>query len=154
MAGFGSLSFGGGPYGLGTPATAPVPGGLPLTDVQNGEVTGSRRLHTSSRDYVFDSFGRIEGMGDVRQLMQLAFLTDRGSSALPTLGHDLRKIDRITDSTRKRIQTAVEVAIEPLVLRGLVQLVAVEIKRVHPSGVSLKVRWRDLGAGIEQETIL
>jgi len=154
MVGFGTLSFGEGPYGLGTPATAPVPGGAPLTDVASGEITGSRRIHTSSRDYVFDSYGRIEGMDDVRQLVQLAFLTDRGTSALPTLGHDLRKIDRITDSTRKRIQTAVEVAIEPLVQRGLVELVSVEIRRAHPSGVTLKVRWRDVGAGIEQETTL
>lgn len=152
MAGFGEMAFGLTPYGTGTPATAPVPGGRPLAGTIDGEPTGSRLIDASTGDYVFDSYGRISGMGNAKQLVLLAAKTDRGTSALLTLGHELRKIQRITRSTPKEVQTKVEVAFGPLIQRGLVSLLSVSTESTGSSGVYAVIRWRDLTTNQEHET--
>ena len=79
MAGFGTISFGSGPYGLGTPATQADPPSGPA---------GCRYLNPASKDYEQDSTtGQLAQMPPLRQRVLLAVMTDIGSStALAQLG--------------------------------------------------------------------
>jgi hypothetical protein len=150
--GFGSQPFGSTPYGLGSPATAPARGGALLRDATTGQSRGSRKINPSTRDYELDEYGRLLGMSDVHQLVLLAVSTTKGSAAMRTLGHELRKIERISANFIRRVESALTTAVQHLVDAGLVEVVDVEVELVRPSVARARLRWRDLTTGLDEET--
>lgn len=143
MSGFGSQAGGSTPYGIGTPATAPAPGGAVLHNPAANASTGSRRIDPKTRDYVIAN-GRILGMNDTQQLVLMAVLTVRGSSAMPALGHRLGDIETMGDDFDRAVRAAYEEALADLVARRLIEVVGIEIRRLHPGSAHIRIRWRDI----------
>lgn len=112
------------PYGFGTPAVAPTPGGavnLIPTGVQLGSLALSLDPATRGQ-YVFDSHGRRIGMSDVSHMVILAMLTVRGSSCVQNLGQRLIEIAKVTPTVGADIRQRVEEALSDLVARGFVRI--------------------------------
>lgn len=152
MPGFASQNFGRSPYGIGQPADTDPNGGGPLRDQFTGQATGSRRIDPRSKDYLLNEWGRIRGMSDTQQLVLLAISTDRGSSAVRELGHELKKIDRITDNFERRVDSTLRTALEHLVQRGDIQVVSVTVERHSvPGRAFARVVWRDLVSQTEPQ---
>lgn len=154
MSGFGSQPFGSSPYGLGTPSTAPSVGGVVLRDAFTGESTGSRKIDPFTGDYSVDAHGRILGMSDTQQLVLMAVRTDKGSSAMRSLGHSLRSIERITTNFTRRVDAELRAAVQHIVNRGLIAVLETSVELVRPGVALARLRWRDLAAGVEQETLI
>jgi len=155
MPGFGSQPYGSSPYGIGTPTTATSPGGAVLRHPEAATQTGSRRIDPVTRDYVTDENGRTLGMGDVQQLVAIAFATVKNSSAVQGLGQDLSSIESITDNVDRRVAEVIESALAHLTQRKLVELIGVTTTRLHSGALRINVRWRDLTSGpfsVEQKS--
>ncbi len=152
MSGFGNQPYGSSPYGIGTPITATAPGGAVLRETSTGSSLGSRLINAETRDYVVDENGRIVGMSDVQQLMQIALGTVKGSSAMLGLGHALATLDVITDNVERRVATIVDDAVLHLTSRKLVEILSVVTTRMHAGALHIVVRWRDLTTGLEQKS--
>jgi hypothetical protein len=146
MSGFGSQPFGSSPYGLGTPAVATDLGGATLAD-QNGVQQGSRRIDPLTKDYVLDDTGRIAGMANTHQLVLLAVSTTKGTAAMRTLGHELKKIERISANFVRRVDTTLRACVQHLVLRGLIEVVGTSVQVARPGVGFAKLNWRDLTSG-------
>src|SRR5687768_14948454 len=146
MAGFGSQPYGSSPYGIGTPAVATNLGGATLTD-EAGVQRGSRRIDPYTKDYVLDETGRIAGMSNVHQLVQLAVSTTKGTAAMRALGHDLRRIDRISANFVRRVDTTLRAAVQRLVSQGLIEVVGTSVEVARPGVGFARLQWRDLTSG-------
>jgi hypothetical protein len=151
MSGFGSQPLGSTPYGLGTPASAPIPGGAVLRNPATNASTGSRRIDPKTGDYVLDDSGRILGMSDTQQLVFMAVLTVRGSSAMATLGHRLDDIETMGSSFEREVEATYQEALADLVARRLIEIVAIDVRRLHPGAAYIKVRWRDVESAEEHD---
>lgn len=151
MSGFGSQPFGASPYGIGTPATAPAQGGKILRDTSNGFSTGSRKIDPLTKDYVLDDYGRLVGMGDLHQLVFLAVSTTKGSSAMRSLGQDLRRIERISSNFQRRVDTTLRAALQSLVNARRIEVISTSVEIIRPGVVRTRLRWRDLETGRENE---
>lgn len=129
ILGLGLSPLGVGPYGLGTPAVAPTPGGAVYRDdqgvQQNGRAISIAR--GSSGQYVYDEFGRAKGMPDVHQMLILAAGTVKGSSVSRNLGQRFFEARYITTDFERQQRTRVEEAFKDLVDRGLIRIDAVEV---------------------------
>jgi hypothetical protein len=150
--GFGLTPRGVGPYGYGTPATAPVPGGGVLRDEKTGATLTGRRIDPRTRQYVFDEYGRILGMPTVPQLMHLALHTEKGSSVLADLGHELRDIETIGADYEHRVETTLAEALSDLVQRGLIRIDKVTTTRFGATGLYTVLSWTDLTTSQEHDT--
>lgn len=154
MSGIGDSPFGLGPYGLGTPAVAPAQGGALLVD-QAGEGQGSRYIDGRTRDFVADQYGRLVGMGNTKQLVQLAVSTEYGSAATIDLGHKLREIQRISDNFTKAVDNVLRTALRKLTDGGLIAILSIDVQRLRSQGGAFaRVRWRDLQTGVEDTEIV
>jgi phage baseplate assembly protein W len=153
MAGFGTVPLGVGPYGVGTPATATdTSAGKIYRDEKTGDSLGSRKIDTRTRQYVFDSYGRIVGMPDVAQLVQIALSTTKGSSVIAGLGHELSSIEDFTTSHAEQVRSTIERALGDLIKRKLVRLNSVDVQRFNQSGAVITVKWTDLTTQREEES--
>lgn len=105
MAGFGSMSCGTSPFGLGTPVTASVPPDGPA---------GCRFLDPHTGDYAQDDDTRqLKQMPRVRQQVLLALKTEYGSStADPTFG--IKRPKKMGDSFESEMKDAVRSALRHL----------------------------------------
>lgn len=147
--GFGGSGFGSSPYGIGTPTSASS-GGKILRNTLTGQSTGSRRLDPKTKDYVLDEYGRIEGMSNVQQLVLVAVSTEQGSSAVRTLGQDLKKIDRITNNFEKRVENVLRAALSHLTDDNLIEIKSITTTRLPTTGRAYtKLVWRDLTTDLE-----
>lgn len=148
MAGFGSMPCGSGPYGINTPVTAAGNEGPVLAD-DLGAVQGARYINPRTRQYEFDANGRYKGMPNVRQLMLLAFLTVKGSSAVPTLGIE-EPSGVIGRNFVERRRESIRQAVAPHVRARLVEILSIDIDVTNRPVFTL-VRWKDLTTEIEHE---
>lgn len=147
MSGFGSQPAGSSPYGIGTPAVATGLGGKILRDSSTGRSTGSRALDPTTKTYLLDSNGRILGMDDLQHLVLMAVSTEKGSSAMRELGHELRKIERITSNFQQRVASTLTAAVQHLVRRKLITVVGVSVQLVRPGVAKAILEWRDTATG-------
>ena len=152
MSGFGSQPYGSSRYGIGTPAIAPIPGGSLLRDPTTGASTGSRRIDPKTRDFVRDTNGRILGMNDVQQLVEMVVQTVRSSSAMRSLGQRLGDIDVIGDDIERQVRNVLVQALAHLTSRNIVEIVGVSVTRLHPGAIRTELRWRDLTSSQERTT--
>lgn len=150
MSGFGSMPAGSGPYGLGTPLTGAEAGGVPMTDPNTNNGTGSRLIQNGS--YVYDENGRAKGMTNSQQMVLLAVTTAIRSSADQDLGNNLASIDRITDDVSRRIENVVRSALAYAVDTGMIRIDSIATVKLFPSAVAVSVRWFDIASGETQLT--
>lgn len=145
--------FGAQPYGVGTPTVAQDGGGSVAVNPYSGEVEGSRRIDPRTKDYVIDSTtGRILGMTNTQQLVLMAINTEKGSSAMQALGHELRTIDRITTNFERRVDTVLRAAVSHLVRAELIEVQGTEVVVLGPGRAFARLLWRDTESGVEDST--
>jgi hypothetical protein len=152
MSGFGSQPNGSSPYGIGTPAVSSGTGGKLLRDTSTGRRMGSRRIDPFTKDYVLDENGRILGMNNTQQLVLMAVSTDKGSSAMRSLGQELRRIERITSNFARRVDTTLRACVQHIVDLGLIEVLGTRVEIVRPGVSKARLLWRDLESGVENET--
>lgn len=151
MSGFGSDTIGVGPYGLGTPTSATdTSAGKIYRDEKTGSSLGSRKINPITRQYEFDSYGRIVGMPDVQQMVQIALSTEARSSVIAELGHELNLIESFTPNHEQTVRSTIERALSDLIKRKLVRLDSVKVERFNTSGAIITVNWTDLTTGLAQ----
>lgn len=118
-------------------------------DPATGLSTGSRLIDQTTRDYVYDEYGRTVGMPDVQQLVFLAVSTRKGSASMRELGHELAKIDRITANTARRVDVTMRAAVSHLVARGLIEVQGTTVEVVRAGRIQMSLLWRDLSGQID-----
>jgi hypothetical protein len=151
MSGFGKQGFGSTPWGVGMPATAPIPGGVLLRNPSTGESMGSRSIDPAKRDYVLDVDGRALGMASTQQLVLMAVSTVKRSSAVASLGAEQNQ-DVITDSFERDAQAMYGDALADLVNRKIIVIIAIEAQLLKAGTVYVRVRWLDVATGQEHLT--
>lgn len=149
MTGFGSQPAGVSPAGFGAPSQADPDSSVVLPDASVGGSHGSRKINPIERDYVLDE-GRLAGMNNVQQLVQLAV-----TKAEPQLS----ALDRLDGGFQKAVLAVLTAAVAPLVSQGLIEVVGVSV-RMNESGGLKKgqavtlFKWRDRTTKEEQsETV-
>ncbi len=136
-------------------------GGVFLRDAATGESHSARYIDPVTRDYVMDEYGRLLGMSYVRQCVQLAVHTERGSAAVQSMGHRLRSLQRITSGFENVVFNVLTEAVAPLVRQGLIAVVGFTAYRVGdgenglPRGAIYgRFVWRDLAIGKNFEELI
>jgi len=109
---------------------------------ETGDQFGARYIDPVTRQYSFQSSGRMKGMSSVAQLVELAFLTTRSSSVLTNFGLEPHRgvIGSNFEATRKQ---AIEQALSYLTGQGFIEIVSIDVD-VKSRPVTALVRWRDL----------
>lgn len=153
--GVGPSPLGVAPYGFGTPAEAPVPGGL-INRAPTGIQHGSPKLSLDAAtrgQYEFDEFGRRVGMPNVNHMVTLALATVRGSSVVP-IGHRFKEIRKVTESYPEEQKTRVLEALSPLLEGGFitVEAILVEPMQGHPSAT--RIFMTDVSSGKSFDEII
>lgn len=122
-----------------------------LTD-DFGRRHGARYIDPLTRRYAIDANGRYKGMSNIAQLVELAFLTQAGSSSMPALG--LAPAGGvISNGFVAERKEAIRNALSSLTQSGLVELVSIDVDISRRPTMTL-VRWRDLTTSTEQESRL
>ncbi len=109
-----------------------------------------------------DSNGRLLGMPNVPHLVLFALSTEKNSSAVRGIGHELKKLDRITPNFSKRVLGVLTEALQPLITARLVEVIGFSAfessstnKGISSGRVYGRLQWRDLTTrGEPQETII
>lgn len=133
--------------GMHVPAT--LPGGALLSSDDGSEILGSRKIDPRSGDYVMNSDGRLVGMPNVRQLVQLAVM---GSAP------KLEELDRLNDGFEIAASAILTAACQPIVAMGLIEVIGVRrVLMGPPDGLRngqaiVRFCWRDISTGKERFT--
>lgn len=145
MAGFGTMSFGLGAFGLGTPAEAP--------DVPTGEV-GSRYINPISKDYEVDGVtGQLKQMPKNMQRVLLALATLRSSAtAVPRFGLVLPR--KMGTSFEKELELAIRLALIHLTdFEQAIQIDTIAVQRGRNSRASATIIYEDLETGEKDQRV-
>jgi hypothetical protein len=129
VRGLGGSPLGAGPYGWGTIATAPTPGGGIYRGPQ-GQQYNSRAISVERAtlgQYIYDEFGRAVGGPDVQQLVILAAKTDLGSAAVQDLGNTFGETRFVGDDFAAQQTARANETFKDLVDRGLVRIDSIEV---------------------------
>jgi hypothetical protein len=148
--GAGFSSAGGTDAGYGAVDTAAIPSKDLLKDpFGNGSLEG-RQIDPVKKDYVLGPNGTLMGMTRGQQAVELAFLTDLGSSAVAAVGNTFKDVKVISASFEIEMKAKIQQALSPAVNAGLIEIVSMEVKRLGDSKLYIITRWRDLTNGQEQ----
>lgn len=161
MSGAGFQPAGTSSAGIGAPTEGNPQDGVVFTG-QDGTSNGSRYIDAITRDYVMDANGRITGMPNVPHLVQFAILTEKNSSAVRSIGQELKSLDRITPNFHKRVLGVLTAALQPLIDARLVEVIGFESFKssqtdsgLRPGQVYGRLLWRDLtAAGNEPKELI
>lgn len=158
MAGFGKQPAGTSSAGYGSPLAGESLPGVILRNARTGQSDSSRLIDSRTRDYALDGGnGRLAGMSDVQQLVQITVTTEKNSSAVRGLGHELKSLDRITTNFERRVLAVLTSALQHLIDQRLVEIVGFAFSKGgpdsgQPSGRALgRLRWRDMTTGQEHQ---
>lgn len=159
MSGAGLQPAGTSSAGIGAPLAGNPQSGV-VFQGQDSASNGSRYIDPHTRDYVINSDGRIAGTPNVPHLVQFAITTERNSSAVRSIGQELRKLDRITPNFEKRVLSVLTDALQPLIDARLVEVVGFASfkssstdKGVSSGRVYGRLLWRDLTTGGEPQEL-
>jgi hypothetical protein len=127
------------PAGFGAPTQTGRGTNVVLPDMSVGGSHGSRKINPITRDYVMNDDGRIEGMNNVQQLVQLAV-----TNAEP----ELMRLDRLDAGFEKGMLAILSAAVAPLVAQGLIEVVGVSVRMNEAGGLKpgqavTLFKWRD-----------
>ena len=158
--GTGIAPFGTSPFGFGAPAEANPNVGKAYNTAQNTQGTG-RFINPETRDYQFDAnTGRLIGQNSAQQMVYLALVTEKGSSAVLGLGEDYTLIKTVSPDIQALVETSVKNALKSLTDRKIITLDQVILnlvknKRTDPNRLMrISVRWTDLNNNTSFETII
>jgi hypothetical protein len=148
MRGIGFQPAGASPAGFGAPTQTGLGANVVLPDVTVGGSHGSRKINPVTRDYVLTDDGRLEGMNNVQQLVQLAVT----KAALK-----LQDIDRLDNGFESAVLSVLTGAVQSLVTQGLIEVLGVSVRMnaadgLQPGQAATVFRWRDLTTTEEQAT--
>jgi len=124
------------PAGFGGPTTAP--------DAPSGPPVISRYIDALTGDYALDATGQLKGMPPVRQLVEIALGSVRGSSAVaPDIGTEIPPV--IDETFDGAVQMDVRYAVRKLVAARLIRVRDVRVTTGSPSGrVAIICEYTDL----------
>lgn len=127
------------PAGFGAPTQSALGANTVLPDARDTGSHGSRKIDPITRDYVMRSDGRLEGMNNVQQLVQLAV-----TNAAPKL----QELDRLDSGFEQAVLSILTGAVAPVVAQGLVEVVGVSTRMNEEGGLKggqavTVFRWRD-----------
>lgn len=147
MAGAGFQPAGATPAGFGAPTQTGLGSNVVLPDAAIGGSHGSRNINPETLDYVFTDEGRLSGMNNVRQLVQLAI-----TNAAP----QLQALDRLDGGFQKGMLAILSAAVAQLVAQGFIAVVGVTVKMNAAGGLTqgqavTLFKWRDLTTNEEVE---
>ena len=141
MGGFGTFSFGTGPFGFGAPVTGTAPPEGPA---------GSRWINPATRDFEVDpTTGQLKQMPAVRQRVLLALVTLVGSSTvLPKFGVRLpRKMGSQFDA---QVRAAVNLALRQLTeVEQLIRIQRIDVLKGGGGRAQVTVAFVNLENGEE-----
>jgi hypothetical protein len=143
--GLGIASLGSTALGFGAPTkTNSTTAKLYATSSGRGNAA---QVDTETGDMVRDgTTGIHRGMDGVQQQVYLALRTLKGSAVVSTLGIAF-KATTISETTARRVQDAVRLALADLSLRQLVRVDEVTSERVKMTGLRVSVKWTNLTNG-------
>ena len=152
--GFGVAPFGTSPFGYGNPALADPNVGKVFKKTDSS-VGNNRFIDPSTRDYSIDvDTGRIVGQDAMQQMVYLALVTVRGSSAVTDLGQGFTSIKQINQNVEAQITNEVNTALQILTRNKqiflndvFVQIDANKVARIH-------VVWTDTSKNVQITTII
>jgi hypothetical protein len=130
-------------YGYGSVATADEREiGMPFI-LADGTYGTGRFIDATTGDYKFDPItGMALGLTTGQQAVYLALKTIRGSANDPTLGQSFSQVRKIGTNFVQAITNQVNLALQPLVSKGLITIDAVLVDTsVRP--VVIDIRWID-----------
>lgn len=154
--GVGVSPVGSAPYGFGTPAVAPTPGGA-VNRLSSGAQTGSPKLSldfATRGQYVFDEFGRRTGQNDIEHMVTIALGTIRGTCVVKRIGHRFREIRKITDSFEQEMRVRVEEALALLLERDLISIDDISVTPMQGSPALTRVIITDRATGAQIEQLI
>lgn len=139
MRGAGFQPAGTSPAGFGAPTQTADSATAILPDASTGGSHGSRKINPITRDYVMNADGRLEGMNNIQQLVQLAV-----TNAEP----ELQRLDKLDGSFEKGVLAILSAAVAPIVAQGLIEVVGVTVRMNESGGLKpgqavTLFKWRD-----------
>jgi hypothetical protein len=154
--GAGKAPAGAASAGYGVPDAAYVPNSAILPDVHSGFAQTGRFINPVTGDYRFTPDGRLMGMDTVPQLVLLALMTLRGSSAIPTLGSTFSQVQEKGPSFLAQMRSVVNVALGDLVKKKMVQIdsVATSEPPSNPDAGIVTLLWTDLTTDLQHSNVV
>ncbi len=151
--GFGLAPFGLSPYGYGSPALANPNVGLIFKKTDNS-IGSNRFINPETRDYMIDEdTGRLVGQDAVQQLVYLALVTVKGSSAVTNLGQSFTSIQVKTQNVDIIIKNEVNLALKKLIDKKQITLNDVFVEFVNGAAL-IRVVWTDISQNKQVTTII
>lgn len=130
MAAFGTSSFGVSPYGAGTTVAHPEPPRDPPS--------GVKFLDHRTRDYARNADGSYQRMPTTRQRVQLAVMTEQGSStALPEFGSKFP--DKIDENYEAASQSEAARCLAALITEQQIVLGSVTVEQTETGRVEITI---------------
>jgi phage gp46-like protein len=161
FAGAGTQPAGSTSAGFGTSAEATTFGTVFLRDTLTSQPLGTRKIDPVTRDFVLDDDGRILGQDFVRHAVQMSLHTVRGSAADGDVGQRLHTLDRITPNFERQVEAILTEAVQPLIIRGLIEVVGFRNYRtgdgrngIARGAIYGRFLWRDLTTGLDHEEVI
>jgi hypothetical protein len=139
MRGFGLQPAGVSPAGFGAPSQTGLGSDVVLPDESVGGSHGSRKINPITRTYVLNEDGRISGMNNVQQLVQLAITKAETR---------LADIDRLDAGFKNQMLAVLTAAVASLVSQGIIEVVGVSVRANSADGLkqgqaATVFKWRD-----------
>ena len=111
-----------------------------------------RLIDTATGDYKFSSDGLIVGGNGIEQMVYLALVTVKGTSAVRSLGQNFSNIRTLRDNVQSEIQEEVRLALDNLVEQKKISIENVFVDKFpdNPSRIRILIQWKDLTANLDQ----
>jgi hypothetical protein len=138
------------PAGFGAPTQTGHGSNVVLPDPVIGGSHGSRKINPLTRDYVLNDEGRLEGMNNVQQLVQLAV-----TNAAP----QLQEIDRLDGGFERAVLAILTAAVAPIVAQGFIEVLGVSTRMNAAGGLKggqavTVFQWRDRTTNEELDEVV
>ncbi len=149
MAPFGTV-----PFGYGTPAIANPNVGLVFRKTDSS-LGNNRFIDPSTRDYVIDTeTGRIVGQDAMQQMVYLALVTVKESSAVFDLGQNFTSIKVITENIEAQITNEVKRALNHLTVKKQITINNIFVERDDRNVIRIHVVWTDTSKNVQITTTI
>ena len=119
-----------------------------------GKPGQTRFINPVTQDYMFDSNGHIVGGNGIQQLVYLALVTIRGSSAMIDLGQSFSNVKVIGANYVSLVKNEVNKALKPLIDQKKIVLIDVKVNRSGTNMSVIDVKWKDLATGTERTSTI
>lgn len=151
-SGVGAAAVGISIAGYGGVDAAPIQQQTILIDAVTGALENSRKVDPYTGRYVLDTYGRVQGMNGVQQLVMLRAGTLLNSSAVRDLGINAPS-GVVGGTLNRRLSDELVLALKDLLDGGLIEILDVRVERIPGTSVYHRFfKWRDLTTTNEQET--